>query len=560
MPDRPRSILACVPRALAFLAALAAPCLASAAELQDPVDRADAAVIEEELRDDAAPTPRPATPEITGDVERGDGVTPGLTFIVGAILVEGSSVLTPQAFAAAIEPYLGRELGPDELRGLARDVAGVARAAGYGLATAWIPPQNVVNGILRVRVDEGRIDAVEVEGPAQALVEARLAPLADGRPVTTAELERRLRIAGDLPGVTVGQARLLRRGGRSILAVSTGYERTRGHIWLDNWGTADVGPFRLRAALDFNGLVAAGDRLSIGGVVTPLQPGEFKLISGGYSVPVGRNGTELQARGYIGSTDAGADLREFDIEGTSHEIALGATRPLVRSRAASLWAIFELSLRNSDLSRRDVPIRDDRIVAATAGLYGAGQVAGGFARVRLSVVQGLDIFDATRRGDLLASRPDGDGVFTKLNFWADYGRSLGGRFSFNVRGEGQLASRPLLSSEEMGLGGQSYLRGYPYRELAGDRGAVVATELRFDLRDLPRPLRQAQLYVFADGGRVANLKRGTGGGSLAAVGAGVRVWAQHGIDAALELGVPLRDGAFGRRPEPRLSFTLGIRF
>jgi hemolysin activation/secretion protein len=560
MSDRPRSILVRFPRALALLAALSTSCLASAADLQDPVDRADAAVIEEGLQDDAAPTQRPATPEITGDVERGDGVTPGQVFIAGAILVEGSSVLPPQAFAAAIEPYLGRDLSPDDLRGLARDVAAVARTAGYGLATAWIPPQNVVNGILRVRVDEGRIDAVEVDGPAQALVEPRLAPLADGRPVTTVELERRLRIAGDLPGVTVGQARLLRRGGRSILSVSTGYERTRGHVWLDNWGTDDVGPYRLRASLDFNGVVAAGDRLSIGGVVTPLQPDEFKLISGGYSLPVGRNGTELQARGYIGSTDAGADLREFDIEGTSHEISLGATHPLVRSRNASLWAIFELSLRNSDLSRRDVLIREDRIAAATAGLYGAGRVAGGFARVRLSVVQGLDILDATRRGDRLASRADGDGVFTKVGFWADYSRNLGGRFSFNVSGEGQLASRPLLSSEEMGLGGQSYLRGYQFRELAGDRGAAVATELRFDLRDLPRPLRQAQLYVFADAGHVSDLQPGTGGGSLAAAGAGVRISAHHGIDASLEFGVPLRDGAFGRRPDPRLSFTLGIRF
>jgi hemolysin activation/secretion protein len=545
--------------ALVVLALLAAPWPALALQ-QNPADQADAAIAESTVRDEPGPArPQPAAPEISAEAHQGASLARARPFIAGAIRVEGSTVLPPEAFAAAIEPYLGRELGPDDLRALAGNVAAVARNAGFGLATAWIPPQDVVNGILRVRIEEGRIDAVEVEGPARELVEARLAPLADGEPVTTAELERRLRIAGDLAGVSVGQARLLRRGGLSVLAVSTGYERVTGRVWMDNWGTDTVGPMRLRAALDFNGLVAAGDRLAVGGAITPFQPGEFKLINLGYSLPAGRSGTEIQLRGYVSATEAGAGLRDFDLDGLSYEVAVGATHPLVRSREASLWAIGELMLRNSDLTRDDVLLREDRIVTAAAGLYGAGRVAGGFARVRLTAVQGLDLFDATREGDPLASRRDGDGVFTKLTVWTDYARSLGGPFSFLVRGEGQLASRPLLSSEEMGLGGQYSVRGYESRELAGDRGGAVATELRFDLRDLPGPMRQAQLYVFGDAGSVSNLEGGFGGGTLVSAGAGARLWAQQGIEATAELGVPLRD-ANGRRPDPRFSFTIGLRF
>ena len=52
---------------------------------------------------------------------------------------------------------------PSDMRALASDVANVARGAGYGLATAWIPPQRVSNGVLRVVIDEGRIDAIEAE-------------------------------------------------------------------------------------------------------------------------------------------------------------------------------------------------------------------------------------------------------------------------------------------------------------------------------------------------------------------------------------------------------------
>ena len=101
-------------------------------------------------------------------------------------------------------------------------------AAGFGLATAWIPQQNLVAGILTVHIDEGRIDAIEVEGSDRAAVERRLAPLATGRPLRTAALERRLLLAGDLTGVSLGRARIVRRNGRNILVVAGSVDRVRG--------------------------------------------------------------------------------------------------------------------------------------------------------------------------------------------------------------------------------------------------------------------------------------------------------------------------------------------
>jgi hemolysin activation/secretion protein len=189
---------------MAFLAALACPWAASAHNGQTPVDRIDPAVLEQTLSDDEARTPRPSSPGLSMQTENEDAMTSPGAFTVGAVRVEGATVLAPADFAPAIEPYLGRRLDEAELRALVRDISEVARTAGFGLATAWIPPQDVVNGILRVRIEEGRIDAIEVEGAAARLVRARLAPLANGQPVRTAALERRLRIAGDAAGVHVG--------------------------------------------------------------------------------------------------------------------------------------------------------------------------------------------------------------------------------------------------------------------------------------------------------------------------------------------------------------------
>lgn len=552
-------LLGKVRRTLAVLAALTVPCVVQAAELQTPVDRIDPAVVSDDFRSREPQAPRPATPVISAESQTADIITSDAAFTVGAVRVEGATMLSPADFAPAIERYLGQPLGEAELRALASDVAAVARDAGFGLATAWIPPQDVVNGILRVRLDEGRIDAVEVEGPGRRIVEPRLTPLADGRPVRTAELERRLLVAGDLAGVSIGQVRLVRRSGRAILTVATDFDRVTGRAMVDNWGSSSVGPVRLRVGAGFNRMILPGDRLTVGGVVTPFQPREYQYVQAGYSLPVGGNGTEVSVRGYFGHTDPGGALRDVDVDGKSYEAAVGLTHPLQRSRTASVWAMLDLTLRDSELDRDGVRLRNDRIVTASAGLYANGELGGGRARVQLSLIQGLDWLDATERGAPLASRRDAGGSFTKLYFWGDYTRSLGGNFGLSLSGEGQLASRPLLSSEEMGLGGQPFLRGYEFRELAGDQGVVGAAELRYDLRALPRPLRDAQLYAFIDAGEVANLDGGFGGGTLVSAGAGVRLWAEHGLEAGLQLGVPLRD-VFGERPDPRLSFIVGVRF
>lgn len=543
-------------------AALFVPGAAGGADIvQNPVDRADPSVVErqlgaEERRPQAPTTTLPSAPA------RGDAAMPeGPPILAGAIRVDGATMLRPADFAAAIEPYLGRPLGPEDLRALARDVAGAARHAGFALATAWIPSQELVAGILHVTIDEGRIDAIEAQGPGHEQVERLLASLATGRPVRTAELERALLLAGDIPGLSFGQPRIVRRDGRNLLVVQTGFDRVQGRATIDNSGSATAGPVRARLAVDINSLLARGDRLSIGGMVTPLQPREFQLVEAAYRVPVGHGGTEIGVSGYVGRSRAGGSLRDADLGGVSSEAAVAVTHPILRSRAASVWAGATFTVRDSNLDRPGARVRDDRIVTASASLYANGQLGGGRMRVRLSYVQGLDWLRATRRGDMLASRLDGGGRFSVGRAWAQYDRGLGGGFSLQLAGQAQLSSRPLLASEEFGLGGRQFLRAFDYWEVSGDEGAAGSAELRYDLTGgLPATLRRLQFYAYADAGRAINLHGGLGGGSLASAGGGARAWFARGIEASLELGIPLTGSPFDPDPDPRFSFSLGSRF
>jgi hemolysin activation/secretion protein len=547
-------------RRISTAAALIFGVMASASAYQTSVDQADPSVIEQELRQDDPGQPKRKAPLAIARPEAGSTAITG-EILAGAIRIDGASALPPGVFAAVIEKYVGRTLSGPDLRSLASDVANVARNAGFGLATAWIPQQRIEDGVLRVMLDEGRIDDVEVSGSGARAVRPYLASLAGGRSVRTAALERQLVLAGDVPGIRMGKAKLQRRGGRNILMVQAVRDRVSAYASLDNWGSSTVGPVRARLTADINGLLAEDDRLTVGGIVTPLQPKEFALARLSYTKVLGTGGTELTIGGYVARSEPGGVLAGLDIDGKSSEFEFGVRHPFLRTRAASLWGSLDFRLLDSSQSRADVRIRDDRIASLSAGLLGVHRTRDSRTRARFSLVQGLDLFDATREGDPFASRIDGSGVFTKVEFWGEYEQQLGRGLSFMAQAEAQLANRPLLSSEEIGLGGRYFGRAWDYREFSGDKGIAGALELRFDLKKLPSPATGAQLYTYLDGGSVGNYEGGFGGGSLVSAGGGIRLWLDGTIEASLEAGFPLSDGAdpdAGR--DPRLSFTLGTRF
>ena len=531
------------------------PALAVAAEPM--LDRSDPSLIEEELRREA-PSTGPAVVASSDDPAPSESAI-GEAILVGAVRVEGADMLSPADFAPIIDSYVGRTLSPGELRSLATDIANVARGRGYGLSSAWIPPQRVTAGVLRVVLNEGRVDEIEVEGRGARVVERMLSPLIGSRAVQTAELERRLLLAGDVAGVSLGKPRLDRRGDRQILRLRTARDPVRGVASIDNWGSSAVGPVRARLTVDFNGLLADDDRLTLAGVVTPLQPREFALARHGYRKGLGTGGTEIEIGSYVAHSRPGGPLAGRGIEGRSAEASIGVSHPFVRSRAASLWGNLELAVRDAEQDRRGARIRDDRLATLTAGAFTAARLGEGRGRFRVSLVQGLDMLGATEGGDPLASREDADGSFSKFSLWGEYERPLDEGFSLQLQAEGQIATGPLLSSEEMGLGGRYFLRGYDYREFSGDKGVVASAELRYDLKSLSQPFDTAQLYAYADAGSVSNYDGGSGGGSLASAGGGVRLRLGK-VEAGFELGVPLSEGFGGSDHDPRLSFTIGTRF
>lgn len=500
------------------------------------------------------PTPIIVPPTATVAI----GSTP---ITVGAIALVGLQILKPSEFAEVFETYVGRTLSPGALAGLADAIVERARARGYPFASAWIEPQTLTAGLLRVRIDEGSIDDIRVSGNDNPAVRRALAPLVGSGPVTLAALERRLLLAGDIDGLWLKRTQFVREQGRGILLVDVGRDRTKLQLTLANDGTKPIGPIQLQLDGAISQLFASDDSLSATLITTPLQPEEFAYARLRYAKRVSRTGTEVSLTGSYSTSHPGSYLSDRDISGESWSLTAGMLQPLLRTRKASLWGQASFSVRQVSQSRRDVLARSDRLSVARAGIYGFSAALGGKLRINATLSQGLDILGAPRQGDPLASRGDADGSFTTLSMFADWTSPSVGPASVRLSASGQLASQPLLVSEEAGLGGGSFIRAYDYSERMGDQGYMASAELRFGLGEKIGFILNPQLYTFVDGGRVTNLENGFGGGTLFSSGGGLRASLTHNLQAGAEIAVPLSGIRYDSGNEnPVFNFRLSKTF
>ena len=524
-------------KAVVILGSLAA-LSAVPARAQDVLDRADPGRPD---RERAAPeelrTKSPIPIEV--DAPSGGGTGSEGSVLVGAVTLTGLKALSPADFADVIVKRVGQTLGPAEFAALATEIASRARARGYLFASAWIEPQRVSNGVLVIHVDEGRIDEIRFEGPAHPSVLRTLVPLTDGRPARIEDVERRLLIAGDIDGVRIRGSRFVRENGKGVLIVRVTQDTVAARVQVSNDGTRPLGPAQVRIDVDLTAVLFSDDAFTVTWSGTPVDPRELQFGRLRYSTRLSSSGTELIFVTSGSRTHPAAYLTPLNLESRSWYAGAELIQPLIRRRRASLWFGGEFGVRDLVQRRGGLIVRHDRTAVARLSLHGNSEFAGGRLRAGATLSQGLGAFGATGPGDPLASRADADGHFTSVSIWSDWTTDVTDDLSVRLALQSQLATDPLLVTEETGLGGTGFLRGYDWSERSGDQGTMGSAEVRYVWTDAFGFIPRAQLYLYIDGGKVTNLQGGLGGGELASAGGGIRADLGKRTGANFEVAVPL---------------------
>lgn len=478
---------------------------------------------------------------------------------IGAINVASADKIPVDALAQSYEPFLGMEANEENLKALASAISNAAREAGYIFASAEVPPQSVKIGVVAVNLDPGSIDEVRIVGSDNNRLRKILNELVEND-AREDLIERQLLLAGDLPGIRIKDTQYQREGDRGILVVTVKEDRISGYASVDNYGPATLGPVRARLSYRLAGLLSDDDVFSASAINTALQPDELTYITIRYAKTLNAGSTVVGFSGAAGRTLSGGRLSDLKYRGRNRYASIYANHALKRSNDLNLWLNAELAYRQVLQSQDGIQFQDDRLATASLAFSGNANIGIGRIYGGIGVTQGLGVLGASKAGDPMNSRFNADGEFTKVNAWVNTIIDIGDTFGLRLAANGQIASDPLLASEEIGLGGAYFGRGFDFSENYGDEGVIGLAELRMGFNDVTEWLDWLQFYSFVDGGYVNHIGTGFGDGSLSSAGGGLR--AQIGkFDLGAEVAAPLTDDRFESSDKsPKVNMQVGVRF
>ena len=533
-----------------------------------------------------APTPEVISPQIP------EAVTPSeaarIRFTLRQVVVDGSTVYSHEQLKALYGDFLGRDVSLADVYGIADAITTKYRSDGYVLSRAVVPAQRIVDGEVHITVVEGFIDRVIIQGEESAALRSYANRLTRSQPLTADDLQRYLLLINDLPGTRARGILAPAPGvlGGSELTIVVESKRTDFTVALDDRGSKYIGPLQLFSEAAVNDPTGSADRLALRYVTTPVDEEEVRYFELGYGAPIGADGLKfsLSASGNLsqpGSTLQTAFLRT---EASGETVTGRLSYPVVRSRAENLLVDVSFTLRNSILDQFSLPSEtrlvssyEDRIRVLRGGVnYDATDAWEGRDFVRFELSRGLPIFNSTPGGRVVgASRSGGQSQFWKATIDASRLQPLNGLTPgmglLTALSAGGSFGQQLLASEQFGVGGAQYGRGYDPSEITGDFGGAGKAELQYSFSlDIAQERPVLQAYTFYDFGLVADanarmVNQPAGSRTLASTGLGVRISLENRFLANLELAQALTRSvsAFAdstdRRPL-RAYFSLVVAF
>ena len=514
-------------------------------------------------------------------------------------------------------PLLKRRIKLKEAFEILKEIDDAYREAGYVFVTTIADVQDIdpAGHVLKLTVVESRLGDVifsfdqpsrlnpDAPPPVPA-VASLMRDIArsyvdlsgENGPIRLGRVEKLLLLLNDIPGVERAIATPRGRtnadwiesqgenaAGVIDLYIDVAFKRYAGVVFGDTRQSPVLGPGVIGVKAEGRSLAVAGDAASalyIGSVGG--DDGDFKernSIQLDYAVPVNANGTRLDLRGAYTRSRPGEKLAALDVSGATYVAELGLEHPLLRTRAASVWGRVGLTISDEKTTMAEGALmlsRDRSRVASVGARFSIRHPALLYAQGDIEYRQGLDMLDASKKGDADLSRFDGDPTAGLVRVSAETEALIPlehpffkKRLSAYLSAAAQYAFSPLLSAEEFSIGGAQTVRGYDPGELKGDHGWRASFELRHrsELGEVPSLVGGPAVpvagvaYGFVDAGEVHNLGAGSPKRqSLMSFGVGFRLQMADSSELNLEIAKPTSLLARTRDDGVRASVSFVHRF
>lgn len=398
----------------------------------------------------------------------------GLTVLVTEFRITGALSFTADVLGDVVKPWVGQRL---DVKGLSEAAAALTRhyqARGHVLSYAYLPAQKVADGVIELAVLEGRVENLQVVTAQDtrlrdATIQMVMAPVTQARPVLQSDIERRLLILNDIPGVTARAAFTpgATTGGAEMVVSVAEDEPLDFRVDLNNHGNKSTGVMRMGVTAQFKDLFGWGDHTTARGLLS----NKGSLVSGTLSstVPVGSEGWQFGASVSRLRYQLAGAFSASGANGIATTWGLDARYPLLRTAEDSLFLRAGLDLKRL---RDEIPGALNVLKRNTVSELGLSFESrdrwGGLNAGTVSANQGELLTAAEPRRQ-----------WRKANLQVVRQQTVTGPFSVYARLSAQGTGSALDSSEKLGLGGAGAVRAYAAGELSVDQGQFGQLELRY---------------------------------------------------------------------------------
>ena len=433
---------------------------------------------------EAPPTPAPSYGK--PKINEAPSTLPKIT--VSTFNFDGNTLLPTDKLQEILQPWTNRPIDFDQLQSATAAIESAYSAAGY-LASVTVPPQQIKDGQVTIKIIEGKLGKVIVESentnPRYSPERAKgfFTQSKDGKQyINTNSLERGLLLLNDVPGVSALSAfEAGSEPGTSDFRVSLkDTPLFTGQVALSDYGATSTGVAQASANLALNNISGMGDQA----LLSAIQSQGSGYVVGGYNIPVGSDGWKAGVQASYLQYKTVPSWSSTATQGSANTISAYTTYALQRSRSANTNLRFNAEDRNYNNVQSGTTISNYQISAYSAG------ISGNWANSESSIINygltytfgHLNINNLTQAGQDYTG-PGTAGAYSKYSFNLSHFQELSviENTTWLNAINGQLANKNLNSSEQIYLGGPYAVRAYPVTQSPGSQGFIYSSELNHRL-------------------------------------------------------------------------------
>jgi hemolysin activation/secretion protein len=460
----------------------------------------------------------------------------GVAFELKEVKITGSTIFSPQDLRPIYAPYLNHKVTFTDLDAIARKIEARYRQKGYFTTSVYIPEQDIKDGIVQIRIAEGKMGKLNIEGNkwfSRSLIESYV-HIKENEILNVKTLSRDILRLNKNPDLEV---KAVLAQGKEAQTSDVTLKVVDKFPWYlgfleDNRGSRLTGKYRSMVSERGSNVSGIADTLFL----NTLYTGNSSAESVSYTIPIGTYGTKFGLDVTYFRMKLGKEFKPFDITGTTQIYTPHFSWELVLAEDFEAYADLGLNIKSIKKEQDSDPVAKDQLSIPYFGFNFTKTDSQGQSTFSPRFNFGTSGFlGSFSNHHSLLSRAETGGSFFKYEQSLNRIQRMFLGSYMSIRTQLQVASRTLDTSEQFQLGGADSVRGYPEGDYLADTAGCINFDWFFPSYFIPAgwklagqdlPLRrQIEPVIFADvgAGRLKRVLPGEVDGKfLSGVGAGLR--------------------------------------